>query len=1628
MSFVDFNIPTTNDPSLVKVYLHKITSTNEYLFLETTTVNDFKVDEHTFSINNYFSALFVASIKPLTIQTAINFSITYSGKVKIWLDNQLVFEKSSLVEKVDTFEYTFLGYNDYNIVVLFQVLEQVPILSILNNSKESQPFQVQIGKKSYDPAYINSIINPLGIPLSIDGKVDFTDTITSNNCSTKQLEATIITCETINNLKLIQDTYGNHSISIPGELQLLGSTFTTTGITANNLNLSNNLNISGDLYVKGKFKYDSIQVGIPDTFVDGIFEYPRKGKMIIVGNVSDAINFPGITLYNQHDSNPLFQVTSKGHDNTSISFGDPNAVISKVSGHFLLCDALDIDLVSHTAIFQVPVVFTKSVSLPSTLQVGEWMLSTTVDKLFLSSQTSIDKVGNITTDNIICQTFSSIGLLCTRDKIQVVKPMMLEETFSSKNAKDGIDTKEHGQLDSSISTMGGIYSGKNIFTNKGLFTKLVKLQGKNPKIVFNTIDSTSPPIIGGSSIGARLVLSESKQPNMTSTAIGIDSNSLWYSSAFATSDYTQDWYFGKTRVMSLTGEGSLYLKGTKSDFIISGLDQDIVFKSESGKFLNLILDDWKIATTNSELIISVLDTDLIHFGSDILCIKKQLRVDDIESKNIGAQRILVGGQIIIDYSGIKSTNNNMYLDYLKSELTVDSIKGNELFVQANIVTIGSTIKIDTSGLKVTGKVVAKELLCEMLTLKNLSCNQTVGHEADYDNLLINNITSKSSEFLVTSNSTVFSGCLTAKDMTVGNFECNNINIKSGIQYKNTVETCLVNNEQVYDKWIFLGQLNSTPGSNGILENGQVYIDMYNSRDTVQEDNVRNVRFMAYILQGNIHAQHDVFGCTQLSPSSQATCSNIFVYKSIYGDYNVYILNKCNSQTDITIKSNTLVCTIDSGTDLIPNNIDSTWLLEYNTNKTSTMEIMTGKIVSEQLQVNKSSIFNNDIQIQQAIYSEDKFEFNLGDFGSFKTAFTLDSDNAFFSGNLIAQTPSSIGTQEIPWTSLFVNTATFTSVTSDSLVTNTLKVVDISGTSINILGSTQLSETFIKSLTIGTDSNFQGKVNVYGKALFKNDTDIIRLHILGSLTTHSIVSKLKPLYINCNNVQVGNDLFIKNTGIEIDKIKVIFSTQDAGIEFSPNESPLLMLSTDDTVTIGKKIDSNYPFSPVSHLVVNGTLDIAKASTFGGNMDVSGKVTSDKLLTGNLELVCGTSNIELKNDQGTLILSKVSIDLLGNVNCNSVNCLTDSIITGNLKVLNVSAASIIAVGQVTATKFNLSDNASFFCENEIFNINTRDQVFTFGNDGTFTTPSISVSEIKVLSGLTTSLCQIFKSLIFSNTTSYFTTLAINSFDESFNISNTGGDINLIAAGTKGVKISGMTGNVTMTGQLTIGSGLDLFTTGELDITSAALCIKGGLSVGGYTSTKGLLLRNVEIISSPTSSYTLTLPKELPMIKSTLVSTPQGQLLWEPIQDVKKDVVISQFPSNISTESIKALVVDANTITSQHATVQSLTSGTITCTRVSILDSIGFLEPSTTSKLLVGASKTKIMNINIVFNNVFPDNNYKIIGNIVSYINDPTVIICMFKNLTSSGCTATLVNILEDKGWEDLTICLHYTVTPN
>jgi hypothetical protein len=97
MSFVDFNIPTTNDPSLVKVYLHKITSTNEYLFLETTTVNDFKVDEHTFSINNYFSALFVASIKPLTIQTAINFSITYSGKVKIWLDNQLVFEKSSLV-------------------------------------------------------------------------------------------------------------------------------------------------------------------------------------------------------------------------------------------------------------------------------------------------------------------------------------------------------------------------------------------------------------------------------------------------------------------------------------------------------------------------------------------------------------------------------------------------------------------------------------------------------------------------------------------------------------------------------------------------------------------------------------------------------------------------------------------------------------------------------------------------------------------------------------------------------------------------------------------------------------------------------------------------------------------------------------------------------------------------------------------------------------------------------------------------------------------------------------------------------------------------------------------------------------------------------------------------------------------------------------------------------------------------------------------------------------------------------------------------------------------------------------------------------------------------------------------
>jgi hypothetical protein len=87
------------------------------------------------------------------------------------------------------------------------------------------------------------------------------------------------------------------------------------------------------------------------------------------------------------------------------------------------------------------------------------------------------------------------------------------------------------------------------------------LGATNPRIYFPNI-GVAPPSFTNRSSGTKLVIFPSVGAGQVDYAIGIDSNTIWYSTNNNSSSFFHKWYGGTTNIMTLDGIGNLSIFGT----------------------------------------------------------------------------------------------------------------------------------------------------------------------------------------------------------------------------------------------------------------------------------------------------------------------------------------------------------------------------------------------------------------------------------------------------------------------------------------------------------------------------------------------------------------------------------------------------------------------------------------------------------------------------------------------------------------------------------------------------------------------------------------------------------------------------------------------------------------------------------------------------------------------------------------------------------------------------------------------------------------------------------------------------------------------------------------------------------
>lgn len=541
-------------------------------------------------------------------------------------------------------------------------------------------------------------------------------------------------------------------------------------------------------------------------------------------------------------------------------------------------------------------------------------------------QLTIDSNGN-----------TGIGTVLPQQKLHVNGSSIIENDVIIK----GINNSSH-ITNGSLTVSGGVGISKNL--NVG---GEISLHSNESFIGF--VGQSTSSYINANTMGITIQTDSLYLDTLYETSIlsSQESNSLSSGSLIT--------YGGVSIWKSLNVGNELHVSGTNNNLA------DITFLSEPT--VNLIksgntnsFKTLNIGTTNDS-ILTVYDSGIIvndsnHLriggsqnsvvGFDIYYTTGQLNINTIDNNNIVIGTELLSSDVVIN----GSSTGSLHWDHFNNNLTLN--KSNFIIENTN------------ASLKTT---VPNNDNISFVQANNNNIELNFGRNGSHHLKTVFSNKSGTEHIQFTPYNT--HGTLTLSENIYTTFDgparFNNDVILTG----NQTSKILLNTDENNSRWFYLGNINTTPGSKGVGENG--HMDLYIITETIiqeiHEDN--GMHFIATIRNGDLNAKHLHYGELEFDAEHKATIKvfsePVLVNNELMYNYHAFVLVTPSTKCFITInyQSNDVILFEDEGFDAEPNgsvsgfysdlldgNSENDWLLVYSTAKESNLSYSFGNITSE----------------------------------------------------------------------------------------------------------------------------------------------------------------------------------------------------------------------------------------------------------------------------------------------------------------------------------------------------------------------------------------------------------------------------------------------------------------------------------------------------------------------------------------------------------------------------------------------------------------------------------------------------------------------------------------------------------
>jgi hypothetical protein len=1659
---VDDELGKDENSTLIKTVdclLYKLEEIGDYKikknFCESIQLENLQLNDKTFSFSNYLCVVLKTMICPIVIQSPVLFNVNFNGYLKIWINNKIVYDNSDSNINGDRglFSYKFISSDPHSVTIVYKTINDECLLDIKSSAENIEDLEIKTCKVN-NFENIDTLWNILGEKLTIFGDVHVEDDLIAKGCIiSESVNVKDVSTENLSSINAkIGDLYINNSqiSSISSPVMIENFEFSKTNTESNikvpdTLKLESNIVcVTGDLLVKGLLQYNSLQVGIKTDFENNL-NYPKYGKISVIGH-DNWTDGPHINSFIHGNTTPIFQISSTKYQ-TALNFnchynsiGElktsnemyPSTQIKSTKYQMNVTDALTIDLKEKNVEFNQQVKFGKSVLFREKTSFenynGElWNIGITNDNSFCikNTNTSINfKDNTLFIENINVEKLESKSVCFDVEKTSIKNNLDINGCIVVSQTQDVV--VGHEKI-ASIVTYGGVYVGKSVNIQRELTCKKIKVKSQVPLIILDGTEE-SYPILGNHGLGCRLILKETKNPlNSTDLAIGSKNGSLWYSSFEPTSDCSHEWFFGTTKVMNLDGLGNLsvnggiggggiYFNNLEHGLHLNGKNTSINFNNSFKLSTNT---DNKFSINNymtldpTDCNINVLNTNM-----QSLKVKDNIQTPQIVLTN-GSSNGVESGNVELEKSGI-TVNGSRIIDWVDGFI----INSKKVFTTSPIVEyVSNNFSIKRGDNKILLHTTRDgcnipQLLTETITSNSINVLGNVSLDTLHAKTLNSNIVS------CLDIHSDLSLKIDVKDDIILN--CENIVFNSsGVQFKSSVvvtdlkvKNLWVDNgkfisktlENTFEKviWYNLGKINNTSGSFGIEEHGSLHLYV--------KDGLRNLDFTANIKHGNVEC---TFSDTDNNNNTDTT--DVQVFKNTDDDYFVYIKLPVNKVIFCDIRSFNGYINIEKES-IVKRELK----LVYDTsteipNKSVQFgDVITKSLVSDTIIINKVFELNTDINVKKTDWSIN---------GPLGSIIQFDKDNTIFQSVVIGK---QLGTSTLPWKEIHVDKITTREIYNKKYIGQDVTITNLHST-FNEMENLKVCESCVfEKVQINNELHvlkqvvLKGKLSISGSVSIGNTTEMKDVKVFGALYLNNGIRLIgdKPLIISTKSINLDNE-----STLEYNDSRVTLSTTLKPIFISPANNDIVKIFPNGQVIFGTlETEKSGSLSPMVNLSVHGKLNVSREITakfVGSDVLCSKLVNTDEIQYEN-----GSSFIKTNENNSLCIYPRdgnkcIVID--DNLCITSNKLITTEIKTDRIETIDIKTKRL-DVKDIYLEKLKIK-HASFEVDTkDLLKVEINEGYpFTFSNKGEFLSKVLSTSELKVETSILARDLYLESQILIGKSNITFR-------NGSTTFVNNSGDIYIKSAGGNGIHVASMTGNITSQGTVSINSGLDLYTTGVLDKTSAALYVKGGCSIGGTLSVKAVLFGNITITSLPESDYyNIVLPTQLPTSKKVLECDENGNCEWvdscshkcggHVVVEESKTLeptcceTVLDYQKNNETLIVKPLNCEIENLKVSECLVDNLKFGG----GGSVIRGILY------GKVKVGNNSGKKSTIDIHFETQMPHVNYVIVGNVVSYLNNTShVFICTFKNLSVDGCSVTVMDLDGDNGWDDLTLSVHYTAT--